>query len=235
MHSFDNPIRIEAARLDNQAVEQRNSAILILKRRVRLLLGVLAVNIFISAMEPLFPEAEAVLEILLKISGILFLFFFVRAGLALAMIFITKTKDYVGGYIEVYNDHILIKQLACYANNNQWESAEIWFEDLLEMRNSTNKSIEKIYEYNYQLYPAKYIDEIWFEFRTSGRSRAETVIATKGNAFALHFKGYNKEEVLDLGRTIYSMALKYNSDLQYEEEPIIYKRVIRRIRGSSRH
>jgi|BioPla2DNA2_1021312.scaffolds.fasta_scaffold02898_12 hypothetical protein len=235
MYSSQNPIRIEAASLDNQAVEQRKNAIRILKKRVMILLGVLAANILIPAMQPLFPGAETVLTILLSISGILFLFFFVWAGLTLALIVVTKTKDYTGGYIEVYNDHILIKQQSYYVNNSQWESAEIWFEDLLHMRNSTNKSIEKIYEYEYQLHPEKYIDKICFEFKASGRSHAKMVTSTKGNVFAFHFGGYNKEEILDLGRNIYSMALKYNSSLKFEEEPIIYKRIIRRIRGGSKH
>ncbi len=224
------PIRMEAACMDNQAIEYKNNAILMLKKRGMFLLAMLAVNSVVSLLPSLFPDAKGVFDVIVKISGILFLVYFVRAGFALAMIFITRTKNYIGGYIEVYNDHILIKQKACYVNSDKWETGEIWYEDLIKMWNSTGKSNEKIYDYYIQHDRTRYVDEIWFKFKEAGKSRADMAIASKGNVFALHFGGYNKEEILNLGKTIYSLALYYNKDLKYEEEPIIYKRIIRSIR-----
>lgn len=113
---FDNDIliRLEAACMDSQAIEQKDNVILILKKRGIFLLALFGVNIFVSELPSLLPSAKGVLDILAQISLILFLVFFVRAGFALAIAFIlyTQTKDYNGGYIEVYNDRIVVKQKA---------------------------------------------------------------------------------------------------------------------------
>lgn len=226
------PIRIEAACMDNQAIEQKNYAKSTLKKRGTFLLAIYGFNLILSAIPSVLSDANGVLDILTQISVILFLFFFARAGFALAItiILITQTKDYNGGYIEVYTDRIVIKQKAPYINSKKWETCEIWFEDLIDMWNSTDKTHKEIYNNNLQYDRTEYVNKISFKFKTTGKSRADMAIKSKGNIFFLHFGGYNKEEILDLGRTIYSQALYYNKDLKYEEEPIIYKRIIRSIR-----
>ncbi len=223
------PIRIEATRMDNQTTELKNNAIWVVKKRAKLLLGSFVLNIFISILLSMFPGAKAMLNIILQLSGILFIIFFVRAGFALAILFITKTKDFSGGYIEVYNDHIVVKQRTRYVNSSEWENAEIWFEDLIKMWNSTQKSSRKIYRYHLQFNEKNYIEEICFRFKTGSKSHAKMTIITKGDTFGLHFGGYSKEELLNLGKIIHSRALAFNTNLIYEEEPIIYKRVLRKI------
>jgi len=223
------PIRIEAVRLDSQAAELNANGLMILKRRALFLLAAIGANILSSVLRSRFPESEGIFGILMTVTAILIIISFIRAGIALAMVFLTKEKDYIGGYIEVYSDHVVIKQRARYSNSDKWETGEIWFEDMTEMRNVTYRSNEKIYKYSLQHDRTNYVEAIRFRFRTTSRSKADMAIRADGSYFDMHFGGYNRAEMLELGRTIYSLALRYNYGLKYEEEPIIYKRILTKI------
>ena len=95
MYSSQNPIRIEAASLDNQAVEQRKTLYGYLKACYDITRCSGCKHTY-SSNATIIPGSRNCVNDSIKYKRYTISILFVWAGLTLALIVVTKTKDYTG-------------------------------------------------------------------------------------------------------------------------------------------
>lgn len=211
------PFRLEAAGTTEYEAQIRTLGKAKFQKQGILLIIVLAISLLISVLTSFFPDSAGILKTAQIIVNLLFIAFFVSTAFHFFIYLATNKKDYSGGYFEVYNDHVTVMQRAHFVNNNGWESAEIWYEDLTRMWNTTDKSNSRMLRLNQDI--ERYTDGICFEYISSRRSHSESVVKLGArpdvNVFRLNCDGYAKSTILDAAKAVYGAARAFNADLEY--------------------
>ncbi len=211
------PFRLEAAGTTEYESQIKALGKDRLKKHGILLVVILAASLLISVLSSFLPDGSGVLGIPQIIVNLLFIAFFISTAFHFFIFLATNKKDYSGGYLEVYDDHITVRQRARFVNNNSWESAEIWYEDLTRMWNTTDKSNSRMLRLNQDI--DRYTDGICFEYVSGRRSHSESVskLSFKPgvNVFRLNCDGYSKSAILNAAKAVYGAARTFNTALEY--------------------
>lgn len=211
------PFRLEASGTTEYEAKTRAISKGRFQKHGILLVIILAASLLISVLSSFFPDGSGVLKTAQVIVNLLFIVFFVSTAFHFFIFLATNKKDYSGGYLEVYEDHITVRQRAHFVNNNSWESAEIWYDDLIRMWNTTDKSNSRALRLNRDI--ERYTDGICFEYISGRRSHSESV-AKSGvrpgvNVFRLNCDGYAKSAILNAAMAVHSAARSFNAALEY--------------------
>jgi|LSQX01.2.fsa_nt_gb hypothetical protein len=220
MNPNHNPplIRLEAVGISPQ---EANNVVLTKKRLIKLSIGFIITvltSALVSYLTSLFPNAEGLFKIVLSLVNLIAIGLFIFAGISLFIFLAINRKDYSGGYIEVYSDCVVIMQRSHFSNDDRWESASIWYRDILRMWNTSDKSNSRILRENQEV--ERYTDGVCFEYISGHQSHSISVANLGGRPgatiFRLNCKGYAKTAILDVAKTIHSAAQVSNPKLEYQ-------------------